>query len=246
MPRMSADDSRSTTARALAILDVVAQATVSGMTLSQIAEAAKLPVPTAHRYVKELVAWGGLERSEAGAYRLGMHLWQLGTHARWDRTVRQVSAPILDKLAKATGVAACVASFIDGRVVTIDRRWGRTTSTWISPIGVEIPAEASTVGRAIVAVRGTVEQFAQFMPGATPDEVAAEFERTNQLGYSALVGKLHETQGAISVAVPGRFAQDLALTLVFPADEPDVVQHVEQLRLAAAALAVALRRESES
>jgi len=242
---MSADDSRSTTARALAVLDVVAQATVSGMTLSQIAEAAHLPVPTAHRYVKELVGWGGLERSDGGTYRLGMHLWQLGTQARWDRTVRQVSAPILDKLAHTTGVAACIASYIDGRVVTIDRRWGRTTSTWISPVGVAIPAESSTAGRAIVGARGSADEFAPFMPGASHEEVVAEFERTKALGYSASFGLLHEAQGALSVAVPGKFAQDLAMTLVYPADEQDVVRHVDQLRLAAAALAVALRRDSE-
>ena len=48
------------------------------LTLSQLAERAGLPVPTAHRLVGELVAWGALSRTASGEYVVGRRLWAVG------------------------------------------------------------------------------------------------------------------------------------------------------------------------
>src|SRR3954452_23001050 len=45
------------------------------LSLSELAERAGLPVPTAHRLVGELVAWGALSRTPSGEYVVGRRLW---------------------------------------------------------------------------------------------------------------------------------------------------------------------------
>ena len=48
------------------------------LTLTELAHRAELPVPTAHRLVSELVAWGALARTSSGDYVIGRRLWDLG------------------------------------------------------------------------------------------------------------------------------------------------------------------------
>ena len=56
---------RSVTSKVLAILAAFEDST-GPMTLTQLAEAADIPLPTAHRLVAELVQWGALERDDHG------------------------------------------------------------------------------------------------------------------------------------------------------------------------------------
>jgi len=245
MPRMRESETRSTTTRALALLDAVAAHPGSTLSLSELADAAGLPLATAHRYARELVAWGGLERTPEGRYRLGLRVWQLGTRTRWDRALRQASAPILDRLALATGIAACAMSYTDGEVVTVERRWGKDRSTWISPIGRALPVFVSTAGRLLAAHAGDAERarLSAALPASAADAFDRDLARTRARGYAVELDLVRAGQGAVSVAVPGPHARDVALTYVFPDDEVRVAErHLDDLRLAAAALSVALAR----
>jgi DNA-binding IclR family transcriptional regulator len=71
---------RTVTSKALAILEAF-ESGLPSLSLSQIADAAGLPLPTAHRLVGELVGWGALERDGTGRYCVGLRLWEVGQNA---------------------------------------------------------------------------------------------------------------------------------------------------------------------
>src|SRR5581483_5447115 len=51
------------------------------LTLTEISRRAGLTLPTAHRLVALLTAWGALERDTSGAYHIGLRLWEVGALA---------------------------------------------------------------------------------------------------------------------------------------------------------------------
>src|SRR5918998_5913389 len=85
--------------RALRLLDAFGP-TRPVMTLSQIARHAGLPLSTAHRLLGELVAWGALERDEAGCYRIGLRLWELAALAPRSTGLRERALPFLEDLSQ--------------------------------------------------------------------------------------------------------------------------------------------------
>ena len=72
------------------------------LTLTELAEAAGLPVSTAHRLIGELGAWDALERGPDGRYVVGRRLWQVGTLAPVARELRQARCPAMQDLYEAT------------------------------------------------------------------------------------------------------------------------------------------------
>ena len=100
----STDPGRSVTSKVTAILAAFADGAV--LTLTEIAGIAKLPTSTAHRLASELLAWRLLERTDEGAYRIGLPLRIIGKdatdHDLLTRAVLVVRArPVLAELANA-------------------------------------------------------------------------------------------------------------------------------------------------
>lgn len=243
MPRMQADERRSTIARAFAVLDIVAASSTGAMSLTEIASLAGLPTPTTHRYLRDLLEWGGVERTEDGFYRLGLHVWQLGTRARWDRAVRQMSIPALEQVTRTTGFGACVVSSTGRKVVTVERRWGADKSLWINPVGNEIPLPVSTAGLLSIArTDATIEDYLHGLPRRRAASAEQVVHAARTKGYAIGVGLMRKDQGALSVPVPGEFASELALTLIFPTGRTQPEDHIGQLKLSAAALSIAIQR----
>ncbi|MGW1508049.1 helix-turn-helix domain-containing protein [Streptomyces sp. NPDC002394] len=67
--------------RLFSVLDAFEGGGPAALRLTDIAARTGLPAPTALRLVRELVAWGGLERGADGRYRLGIRLRVLGSAA---------------------------------------------------------------------------------------------------------------------------------------------------------------------
>src|ERR1700744_4891566 len=101
MPRTTADPGVTVTSRVLAILGSF-DADHRSLTLSEIAGRAGLTLPTAHRLVGELAAWGALRRTGAGRYVIGRRLWNLGLLSQVQTGLRDVAAPFLQDLYGAT------------------------------------------------------------------------------------------------------------------------------------------------
>jgi DNA-binding IclR family transcriptional regulator len=68
------------------------------LSLTTLAGRAGLPVPTAHRLVAELVAWGALARTGSGEYVVGRRLWDIGLLAPARTDLRELASPYLHDL----------------------------------------------------------------------------------------------------------------------------------------------------
>lgn len=251
MPRMSADDDRSTTVRAMSVLDALACAG-RPLTLSEIASRASLPLPTTHRYLKELLVWGGIERTSDGWYQVGKHIWLLGAASRWERRVRQTCSPLLDRLVHATGHAVALTTLTDDRLICLDRRFGASKSVILCDTGEDLPLLTSSAGKVLVAQKDAdyVHQILTapvsprvLYPGTRTGFVDKRIAAAKRSGYSVAWGEIHPQQASVSVPVPVLTGDDsLALTVLVPVDTRNIEGLVPSLKMTAASIATHLRR----
>ncbi|WP_041939731.1 MULTISPECIES: IclR family transcriptional regulator [Frankia] len=129
--------------RALAVLDVFDGATC--LRLTTIAARTGLPLPTALRLVRELVAWGGLERQADGSYRLGTRLWVLGGQVPCQRRLAEAGQPYLRGLRTATGRAVTLTCLDGDRLLVVDEL-GETGAA-----GSHLPLHATAAGKLLLA-----------------------------------------------------------------------------------------------
>src|SRR5438270_13341466 len=94
------------------------------LTLAELARAAKLPKPTAHRLAAALKACGFLTQTEDGRYGLGVKLLELGAVLRESLDVVQLCSPAMDAVAAATGetVLLVTADWERREVLLVARR----------------------------------------------------------------------------------------------------------------------------
>lgn len=134
--------------RAFSILDAFADGTPS-LRLTAIAERADLPLPTALRLVRELVAWGGLQRQSDGSYRLGSRLWTLGGQAPCQRRLVETGRPVLHGLSRETGLPVLLAALDGSRLVVLDGA-DAGAGTAVRP-GTMLPLHATAAGKVLLA-----------------------------------------------------------------------------------------------
>src|SRR5690606_23277329 len=100
-------DGVSSLRRALSLLDVFSPSHPV-LTIRDIAKRSGIPRSTAHRIVQDLLDWGALERGEDGL-RLGVKLFELGTMAPTQTTLREAASPFLHTLNEVSRLTANLA-----------------------------------------------------------------------------------------------------------------------------------------
>lgn len=142
--------SRSVSSRLLAVLDAFGPAE-SELTLTEIARRSGQPLPTTHRFVRELVRWGGLERCPGGGYRIGARLWELASRAPRTEGLRQAATPLLHGLTARAGrtVRLAISDGTDALCVEVVSRDG-APGTDTGP-GSRLPLHATAVGKVLLA-----------------------------------------------------------------------------------------------
>lgn len=123
--------------RVFSVLDAFVGAPAT-LRLTEIARRTGLPVPTALRMVRELVAWGGLERASNGSYRLGTRIRAIGAAAPCPRGLLDISLPALRTLTSRTGGHADIAVPSDGTALCL-----------VS--GKRLPLYATSAGKILLA-----------------------------------------------------------------------------------------------
>ncbi|GIG67409.1 IclR family transcriptional regulator [Phytomonospora endophytica] len=189
-------------ARSLSVLDAFGDG-VPSLRLSAIAARTGLPAPTTLRLVRELVAWGGLERQADGSYRLGTRLWVLGNRAPCPQRLRDaVGLPILHA---ATGHSAHVAVADTAGALVIGESGG------LVPDGTLLPWHATAAGLVLLAwADDDVRASALAAPARlTPYTVTAPgllTERLRRIRHGEVAVSREEWRPGrthVAVAVPG-------------------------------------------
>ena len=235
------------TGRALALLGAF-DADHRRLGLTELAGRAGLPVPTAHRLVAELVAWGALARAEDGAYVVGRRLWDVGLLAPVNADLVETASPFLHDLYAATGATVHLAVREGTSALYLDRLRGHASVPVVSTVGSRLPLHATGVGKVLLAhAPGPVQQ--QVLSSLSrhtaytvtqPGTLRRQLSRTRREGWASTSEEM--SLGACSVAVPVVRDGEVvaALGLVVPSLRTGRPRLVGALQVAAGGVARAL------
>ena len=197
---------QSVTSRVLRVLAAFESAT-SPLSLTQIAESAELPLPTAHRLVRELTQWGALQRDASGRYQVGLRLWELAQQG--GRQLRDAARPYLQDLFSFTQETSHLAVRNGREALYVDRVYGSKRVPRASRVGGRLPLHATAVGKVLLAYeeRWMWEAYvARPLEAPTPrthvhpGRLLEELERIRAQGHATTFEEVRP--GACSIAVP--------------------------------------------
>lgn len=240
------------TSRALALLGAFDE-DHRRLSLSQLAERAGLPLPTAHRLVGELVCWGALSRDDTGHYVIGRRLWDVGLLAPVQTGLRQLAAPYLQDLYATTLDTVHLAVRDGTEVLYLDRLSGNASVPVVSSIGSRLPMHATGVGKVLlahappevqVAVLSDLRRVTPYTL-TQPGTLRRQLARVLRDGYATTVEEM--SLGACSVAVPilAESRVVAALGIVVSDLRNDRARFVAALQVAAQGIARALATRAD-
>ncbi|MET0703356.1 MAG: IclR family transcriptional regulator [Mycobacterium sp.] len=232
----------SVTARLLAVVAAFDDRHRS-LALTELAQRAGIPVPTAHRLVGELVGGGALDRRDDGRYVIGRLLWEAGLLASVQGRLSQVAEPFLSDVYAATLATVHLAIRDGDQVLYLHRLAGRATVPIVSTVGSRLPMHCTGVGKVLLAhAPADVQQRAfaglvRITPYTVtnPAVLRAQLDRVVRDGIATTVEEM--SLGACSLAVPIVQASDdtvaAAIGVVVPTLKRDRQRLLGALQVAA-------------
>ncbi len=196
--------------KALGILDLLESARSGGTSLAEIADAANLPKPTAHRLLASLEARGYVHHAEAGRYTLGPRLISLGQVAAAGSTLQSLARPVLDRLVEVCGETVHLGVLHGDVLMYIDRREPQDVAVRLATLPSPMSTlHASASGKVLLAFAdpASVEQvISAGLPRYTEttlsdaDALRRELGRVRAQGYA--INEQERFVGVRAVAVP--------------------------------------------
>lgn len=121
------------------------------MSLTEIAWAADLPLPTAYRITRDLVDLGLLERNDQKIYRIGTGLWEIGVRSSHVLRLREVAMPFMEDLQVAVKQHTSLSILTSSEVLVLERLASHNDVPNISQIGGRLPMHATSPGLLMLA-----------------------------------------------------------------------------------------------
>jgi DNA-binding IclR family transcriptional regulator len=213
------------------------------LTLTELAQRAGIPVPTAHRLVAELVDGSALARREDGRYVIGGLLWGAGLLAPMRGGLVQVAEPFLYDVYASTLATVHLAVRDGDQVLYLQRLAGRASVPIVSTVGSRLPMHCTGVGKVLLA-HSSDEVRAQVFANLTrvtrytvtaPGVLRAQLDRVRREGVATTIEEM--SLGACSLAVPVVRASDkevvAAIGVVVPSLKRDRQRLLGALQVAA-------------
>ena len=208
--------------RALDVLEALAAAGGTA-SLTDLAAACGLPLPTLHRLASTLADRGYLRQAPNRRYSLGSRLVPLGTDAH--ALLGERALPVLRGLAELTGESANLAVLTQGRAEHVAQAPGRHTMRTFTEVGNRVALHCTGVGKALLAaiapahaarLLGTAPLEAPTAATLTdPAAVRAELALIRERGYALDEGEMEVGVRCVAVGMPG--AAPMAVSVSGPA-----------------------------
>jgi len=197
-------------AKGLRVLSLFSE-TRRQLRLSEIAELAEVPVPTAFRLLKTLEAGGYVEADSEGRFRPGPAVLTLGFASLRSSSIVEAAEIPMRELADATGETVNLGVLVGARVLYLHRIRNRDLVTADLQVGSTLPAVCASMGKVLLAALSPEDltrrlQLADCLecrgPRApsTMDEVRLDLEETRQRGWALQDQQV--AHGIRSVAAP--------------------------------------------
>ncbi|MBH0121620.1 IclR family transcriptional regulator [Rhodococcus sp. CX] len=203
--------------------------------LGDLSERTGLPKSTLHRLADQLCQVRWMTR-DAGGYRLGMRMFELGNLAIEENTLHEAALPHLQALAVKTGMSAHLGILDGAEVIHLDKVTTEPTRL-AARRGSRLPAYCTALGKAIAAFDDDAMRtiLSSAMPRRTantitePFTLRAELSKIRATGVAfdrsemnddivcvaAPIGQPGDTLGAVSLTgVAGRMRWNLATDAV--------------------------------
>ena len=196
--------------RVFDLLELIADAG-GDATISQLAAAAELPLPTIHRLLRTLVSEGYARQLANRRYALGPKLVRLGEVA--NRQFGQLAMPQLKSLVARLGETANLATIDGDSVVYVSQAPSPHAMRMFTEVGGRAPLHSTSVGKAILAqlnddqVREIIGRAG--MPHSTErsldtiDALLADLAVSRERGYAIDDGEHEVGVRCFAMAVPG-------------------------------------------
>ncbi|HET9821997.1 MAG TPA: IclR family transcriptional regulator [Burkholderiaceae bacterium] len=137
--------------RAFTLLDALA-GQPEPMALKDIAERTGLHPSTAHRILNDLAAGRFVDRPQAGTYRLGMRLLELGNLVKARLSVRDAALEPMRELHRATHQAVNLSVRQGDEIIYIERAYSeRSGMQVVRAVGGRAPLHLTSVGKLFLA-----------------------------------------------------------------------------------------------
>ena len=194
-------------------LDVLEGFAAAGGTasLSDVAAACGLPLPTVHRLASTLADRGYLRRLPDRRYCLGSRLVPLGTEAH--ALLGERAMPVLRVLAALTGESANLAVLTQGRAEYVSQAQGRHAMRIFSEVGNRVQLHCTGVGKALLAVVPpehasrliAAAELTAHTPATITDPAVlqAELGVIRARGYALDEGEMEAGVRCVAVGIPG-------------------------------------------
>ena len=220
------------------------------LTLTEIADAAGMPLSTAHRLVAELEHEGLLERMPDRTYRLGVRLWEFASRTPGALGLRELARPWLEAVHARVRQHTQLGVLAGHDVLFIERMSTRDAVPNATLIGGRTPLAVSSSGLVLLAHAGPAlveEVIAAGWPAFTSatirggDALGAKLRHVRADGFAVADGQIHLESRGIAVPVMGPHQVVYAAIGVVVANDGRSPQPViELLTMAAAGITHAL------
>jgi DNA-binding IclR family transcriptional regulator len=180
--------------RMMKLLDVLSSHT-DAVSLKQLAHLTGLHPSSAHRILNVMVEKRLVERAEAGSYRLGIKLLELGNLVKSRMNVRQIALPFMQRLHDELGETVNLIVRQGDEVVYVERTsGGKSMMRVVQIVGARAPLHITAVGKVFMAQDGKQAciDYAKRtgLPAFTkntitaPDKLLKELEQISQKGVA--------------------------------------------------------------
>ncbi|QBI53321.1 IclR family transcriptional regulator [Streptomonospora litoralis] len=196
--------------RAFSLLEIMADAG-GEVSLSRLADASGLPLPTIHRIIRTLLSNGYVRQLPSRRYALGPRLIGLGDSA--SRMLGTWARPHLTHLVDELGETANLAMLDGDKVVYVAQVPSQHAMRMFTEVGRRVPAHSAGVGKALLAQLPERDALSTLrrtgMPAATdrtitaPEDFVAEMNRIRERGYAIDDGEQEVGVRCLAVPVQG-------------------------------------------
>lgn len=216
--------------RIAALLRALSTTMPEGAGTSDLARAAALSRPTAHRLLSSLAAQGFVDRDQrSGRWLLGPEIYLMGAVAAERYDITELAQEHVLALAEATGESAFLSARRGGETICLLRHDGSfPIRSFVLYEGKRFPLGVASAGIAILsflsdeAIERYLAQAAleeQHGPEHAPDALRKRIAETRRLGYAVNPGLVVEGSWGMGAAVfdpSGQPAWALSLTGIEP------------------------------
>jgi DNA-binding IclR family transcriptional regulator len=164
--------------RMMKLLDVLSRHS-GAVSLKQLAQASELHPSTAHRILGAMTASGFVEKGEAGSYRLGIRLLELGNIVKSRISIRDVAMPPMQRLHESTGESVNLGIRHGNEIVYVERTSsGRSAVRVVHIVGARAPLHTTATGKLFLAEDSSqrVRDYARetSLPASTSNSIVSQ------------------------------------------------------------------------